>query len=271
MKCGVVLPYGDAKLAMDLAVLAEAHGWDGFFVWEPVWGIDAWVCLTAAAVKTQTIRLGTLLSPLSRMRPWKIASEVATLDNLSGGRVILSVGLGAADTGFHQFGEQTDMRIRAELMDEALDIVTGLWRGQPFNYDGRHYQVKECDFYPPPPPVQQTIWVVGLWGSRKSMSRVTRYQGLLPSVRGSDNKWRKLTHGDVRQMRDFVTLEGCGEDFDIVVEGTTPGTDVKTARDEVRGWQEAGASWWIEAMWSAQFESNVTELITERIKQGPPV
>src|SRR3712207_9453887 len=108
MGYGIVLPRGDARAAADLAREAEQAGWDGFFVWEPVWGIDAWVSLAAAAMVTERIRLGTMLTPLSRMRPWKLASETVTLDHLSGGRVILAVGLGAVDTGFAAFGEVTD-------------------------------------------------------------------------------------------------------------------------------------------------------------------
>ena len=115
MKFGFVLPKGDARTAADFARQAEQSGWDGFFVWEPVWGIDAWVSITAAAMVTDQILLGTMLSPLSRMRPWKIASEAATLDNLSNGRVILSVGLGAIDTGFKDFGEITERKTRADL------------------------------------------------------------------------------------------------------------------------------------------------------------
>ena len=136
MKYGFVLPPGDARTAAETAAEAEQAGWDAFFVWEPVWGIDAWVCLTAAAMRTERIRLGTMLTPLSRMRPWKLASETATLDNLSGGRVILSVGLGAIDSGFAAFGEVTDRRVRAELLDEGLAILTGLWAGQPFSLAG---------------------------------------------------------------------------------------------------------------------------------------
>lgn len=271
MRCGIVLPYGDARLAMESAAVAEDCGWDGFFVWEPVWGIDAWVCLTAAAVKTNTIRLGTLLSPLSRMRPWKIASEYATLDNLSGGRAILSVGLGAADTGFHEFGEETDVRTRAELMDEALDIVTGLWNGQPFDYGGAHYRVRPTEFFPPPPPVQQTIWVVGLKSSAKSMRRVFKYQGLLPSVRDADGKWRALTHDDVRELRALATEQGCDDAFDIVVEGESPGDDKSRARDQLAEWQSAGATWWIESMWNAQLKDDGAELVQQRIRRGPPM
>src|SRR5512136_2779672 len=193
MKYGFVLPYGDARIAADFAHEAEQAGWDGFFVWEPVWGIDAWVCLTAAAMRTERIRLGTMLSPISRMRPWELAGKTATLDNLSNGRVIISVGLGALDTGFEEFGEVTDRKTRAELVDEGLDILTGLWRGQPFNYDGKHYHVKETKFYPPPPPVQTPripIWVVGAWPSQKSMRRAASYDGLLPAMLDEKGKVR---------------------------------------------------------------------------------
>ena len=95
MQYGVILPYGDAKTAVEVASQAEQAGWDGFFMWDPVWGIDPWVSLAAAAAVTSRIRLGTMLTPISRRRPWKLAGETATLDNLSGGRVILATGLGA--------------------------------------------------------------------------------------------------------------------------------------------------------------------------------
>src|SRR5919112_2620927 len=196
MKYGFVLPCGDARTAADFAYDAEQAGWDGFFVWEPVWGIDAWVSLTAAAMQTARIRLGTLLTPLSRMRPWKLASESTTLDQLSGGRVILAVGLGAVDTGFEAFGEVTDRKVRAELLDEGLDILTGLWRGQPFNYSGKHYTVRETTFNPPPPPVQQPripIWVVGAWPYPKSMRRVVRYDGVISSAFNDDGSARQAT------------------------------------------------------------------------------
>ncbi len=207
MKNGFVLPFGDARMAADMASLAEQHGWDGFFVWEPVWGNDAWVMLTAAAMTTERIRLGTMLTPLSRMKPWKLASETATLDNLSGGRVTLAVGLGAPDTGWEAFGEITDRRTRAELLDEGLDVLTGLWQGQPFAYAGKHYQVQPTDFMVPAPPVQQPripIWVVGAWPYPKSMARALRYDGLIPSMFGGDGKAMQATPEALREMLRYV-------------------------------------------------------------------
>ena len=234
--------------------------------------MDAWVSLTAAAMRTERIRLGTMLTPVSRMRPWELASKTATLDNLSNGRVILSVGLGAVDTGFEAFGEVTDRKTRVELLDEGLDILTGLWRGQPFNYDGKHYKIKETTFYPPPPPVQQPripIWVVGAWPRVQSMRRVLRYDGLLPAVMGEDGKVRMspATPDEVRQMKAFIEANRAeAAPFDIVVEGQTPGDDREQAATLMRQWAEVGATWWMEGMWSTP---ELDKVLT-RIKQGPP-
>lgn len=274
MKYGFVLPSGDARTAAETARAAEQAGWDGFFVWEPVWGIDAWVCLTAAAMVTERIRLGTMITPVSRMRPWKLASETATLDNLSGGRVILSVGLSATDTGFTAFGEVTDRKTRAELLDDGLDILTGLWRGQPFAFDGKHYRVQPTDFMVPPPPVQQPripIWVVGAWNRPKSMARVLRYDGILPNVMTPAGEHRPLTPDDVREIRAYVeTNRTETTPFDIIVEGTTPGDDPAKAADVVSSWTDAGATWWIEAMWSAIEQGGDDDGVRRRVEQGPP-
>jgi hypothetical protein len=272
MKYGFVLPYGDARAAADLAHLAEASGWDGFFVWEPVWGIDAWVSLAAAAMRTGRIRLGTMLTPLARMRPWKLASESVTLDHLSNGRVILSVGLGAVETGFEAFGEVMDRKTRAELLDEGLDILTGLWRGQPFSYSGKHYRVKPTDFSPPPPPVQQPripIWVVGAWPRPKSMQRVLRYDGLLPMGIDEQGRPGQLDPDGIRAAKAYLEANRQEKTpFDIVVEGVTSGEDPVQAAETVRPWAEAGATWWIEARWEAG--SNSREQLEQRLRQGPP-
>jgi alkanesulfonate monooxygenase SsuD/methylene tetrahydromethanopterin reductase-like flavin-dependent oxidoreductase (luciferase family) len=274
MKYGFVLPWGDARTAADFAYEAEQAGWDGFFVWEPVWGIDAWVALTAAAMQTERIRLGTLLSPLSRMRPWKLASETATLDHLSNGRVILSVGLGHLPTGFEEFGEVTDRRTRAELLDEGLDILTGLWHGQPFNYHGKHYQIKEINHSPPPPPVQQPripIWVVGAWPHLKSMQRALRYDGLLPAVSITQGESRPARPEEIRDMKTFIETHHTEHTpFDIIVDGETPGDDREQARSIIHPWAEAGVTWWIETRWNEPRNSDGQAVARRRIRQGPP-
>lgn len=269
MRYGFVLPQGDARTAADLAQLAEESGWDGFFVWEAVWAVDAWVALAAAAMTTSRIRLGTLLTPLPWRQPWKLASETATLDQLSGGRLILSVGLGAPDVAA-PFGLTTDRRQRVELLDEGLDILTGLWGGQPFRYSGRHYQVEPSERLAAPPLVQQPripIWITGAWGYAPSMQRVLRGDGLLPHVRGDDGAWRQPTTTELRSMRAFADQQRPGTPpLEIIVEGTTPGNDRAGARTIVAPLAEAGATWWIEAMWATPDQAAVRQ----RLQQGPP-
>jgi alkanesulfonate monooxygenase SsuD/methylene tetrahydromethanopterin reductase-like flavin-dependent oxidoreductase (luciferase family) len=273
MKFGFVLPSGNARVAADLAYEAEQAGWDGFFAYEPVWGVDAWVSLTAAAMRTERIRLGTMLSPVSRMRPWKLASETATLDDLSGGRVILSVGLGAIDTGFVAFGEVTERKTRVELMDEALDVLTGLWRGQPFSHDGKHYHIMPTTFSPAPRPVQQPripIWVVGAWPFEPSMRRALRYDGLIPMVRGANGQMGQPAPGELRAIAADVAARRDGASpFDIVVEGTTPADDRAKASATARAWADAGATWFNEAIWGTGGQDAV-EQFRKRIAAGPP-
>lgn len=270
MRFGFVFPGGDVHQAVACAEAAEAAGWDGFFVWDAVWGIDPWALLGAIAARTQRIRLGTMLTPVSRRRPWKLAGETVTVDHLSNGRLILAVGLGAPDTGFAEFGEVTDRKQRAELLDEGLAIVAGLWRGQPFEFSGKHYQVKPSTFPPPPPPVQQPripVWVVGAWPSEKSMARVLRWDGLLPNKLNSGGPAGAATADDIRAMKAYIDERRAADTpFDIVVEGETPGDDPAAARAVVGPFAEAGATWWLEARWQAPSLDSVFE----RVRQGPP-
>jgi hypothetical protein len=275
MKYGIVLPCGTARDAADIAYEAEQAGWDGFFVYETVWGTDAWVSLAAAAMRTTRIKLGTDLTPVSRMRPWKLASETATLDDLSDGRLILSVGLGAPETGFAAFGEVTDRKIRAELLDEGLDILNGLWAGQPFSYHGKHYHIEPCDFTGPPPPPKQKpripIWVAGMWPRPKSMRRVLRCDGILPDACDENGVRRPLTPEDLRAISAFVAENRTlTTPFDVVMEGETPTNDPDEAREITRKWAEAGATWWIESRWNLPRDATGLAEFRERVLSGPP-
>src|SRR5438045_2005734 len=166
MRYGLELPNmclnGDARALVELACLAEEAGWDGVFLEDYIvhWSAkdaptyDPWITLAAMALCTKSIHLGTTVTPLSRRRPWKLAREAVTLDHLSGGRLTLGVGLGdLSDPGFGAVGEATDNVERAGLLDEALDIIVGLWSGEPFSYEGRHFHLEEVTFRPR--PVQQ--------------------------------------------------------------------------------------------------------------------
>src|ERR1700733_9299759 len=163
MRFGFVVPHGDARDFAQVAALGERHGWDGVFTWEAVWGVHAWVTLGAAAMVTERIRLGTLLTPASRWRPWDLASAVLTVDRLSGGRAVMSVGLGALTDNWTAFEHDEGRGVRAQKLDEGLAVYDGLMRGQPFTYDGRHYSAKPVKQLIPDPPVQRPrppVWVV---------------------------------------------------------------------------------------------------------------
>ena len=272
MKFGFVFPASDPLKAVEYALLAEIAGWDGFFVYESVWSTDPWVTLANIAARTERIRLGTMLTPLPVLSPWKLAAETATLDALSNGRVILAVGLGAPDTGFANFGLPTGRRTRAERLDEGLEIVNGLWAGQPFNFQGKHYTLKETKFNPAPPPVQSRngvphipTWVVGAWFREKSMQRVIQYDGLLPNTFGESGH-RPTTPDDVREMRAWVDANRAGDThFDIIVEGQTPAKEQAKHAEIVHPFIQSGATWWIESMWDKGMKQ-----IVDRLKKGPP-
>jgi alkanesulfonate monooxygenase SsuD/methylene tetrahydromethanopterin reductase-like flavin-dependent oxidoreductase (luciferase family) len=261
MRFGFVIPWADADEVGDLAAAAEESGWDGIFVWEPVWGVDAWISLAVAAVRTSRIRLGTLLTPPSRRRPAELASQVATVDRLSGGRVTLSVGLGALDSGFEAFGEQCDKRVRAELMDECLDIVTGLWAGQPFAYAGKHYTISPTTFPTIGSTVQQPhppIWCVGVLNRPRTMIRARRWDGLLPQVM-VDGQGESASLEAVAKVRAEIG----DRPYDIVIEGN--GSEHSPA-----AWADAGATWWIESMWDAMGRAEPVLVALDRLRDGPP-
>ena len=271
MRFGFVLPGGSAEEQVELAVLAEEAGWDGIFVWEGAYGVDAWCLLAVMATRTSRLRLGTMLTPLPWRRPWKLASQAATVDQLSGGRVIVSVGLGWADSGIGDRGDVTDRRERAELVDEGIEIMHSLWRGG-LAHTGLRYSVDIA-----PGHVQDLrpgqaggvpIWVVGAWPRPKSMARVLRCQGILPVAYDGD-KGRPLAPADVAEIRAWLS-ERSEAPIDIVVEGTTP-TEAGAAAEVVAPWATAGATWWIDARWDLPHHSpERLAAVRERLGAGPP-
>jgi len=272
MKYGAALPYISAREIAELAALAEEHGWDGVFVGDAVWTVDPIVSLTAAAMRTQRIRLGVMVVPVPLRKPWKIASESAALDNLSGGRLTLALATGAVWMGWQGFpGEVTDTKIRAEMLDETIDILARLYAGQPFDYEGRHFQVKlsalDPQFYPPPPLQQPRIplWVVGAWPRMKSMRRALKCDGILPVKLAADDQIAQLTPAEVAEVKAYIVAHRTEKTpFDIVIEGSSAALEPAERLARMTAWQQAGATWWIEGLWGATFEE-----AAERLNQGP--
>ncbi|MGH3503134.1 MAG: LLM class flavin-dependent oxidoreductase [Nocardioidaceae bacterium] len=187
-------PFTDPDTVVEMAREAEAAGWDGVFLWDHLqWSpehkpdvFDPWVLLGAIATSTQRVRIGTLVTPLSRRRPQMIAKHLTTLDHLSGGRVTLGVGLGEpAHDDFGAFGDEPDARVRAQLLDESLAILDDLLRGSRSSHQGEHFSV---DAQLRPGPVQQPrlpIWVAGVLPHRRPLRRARAWDGVVPI--GSDD------------------------------------------------------------------------------------
>ena len=271
MRYGFVLPGGTATEQLDQAVLAEQAGWDGVFAWEAAYGVDAWTLLAAIAARTTRIRLGTMLTPLPWRRPWKVASQVATLDQISAGRAILAVGVGATDTELPSTGEVTDLAGRAERLDEGIDLIRGLWAGRG-GYRGKHYvyETGRIDLAAMATPVQRRIpiWVVGVWPRPKSMRRVLRCDGLIPQFQLAG---REPGPDDARAAREWLTGHGASAGLDVIAEGETPAGDPAAAAAAVTPWARAGCTWWLETRWQMPHESaERVRQVRERLSAGPP-
>jgi alkanesulfonate monooxygenase SsuD/methylene tetrahydromethanopterin reductase-like flavin-dependent oxidoreductase (luciferase family) len=269
MRYGVVLPGGTAPQQLELAIAAEQAGWDGVFVWEASYGVDAWTLLGAMAARTSSVRLGTMLTPLPWRRPWKVASQAATLDQLSGGRAVLAIGLGAVATGQGQTGEVLDVQERASMLDEGIDLLRSFWRGD-LTYSGKHYQADlsaRTDLAVAGRPVQVDIpiWVVGAWPRERSLRRALRCDGVIPEPMEGN-----LTPEVVREIRAWYASHGAPASFDIVVDGETS-LDPGEAASTVQPWAEAGATWWLETQWEQPRNApDSLAAIRRRIAAGPP-
>jgi alkanesulfonate monooxygenase SsuD/methylene tetrahydromethanopterin reductase-like flavin-dependent oxidoreductase (luciferase family) len=283
MRYGFVVPFPDAREFTRLASLGERHGWDGVFTWEALFGEDAWVVLGATAMVTERIRLGTLLTPVARHRPWDLASSVGTVDRLSNGRAIVGAGLGALHDGWTAFEADEGRRVRAEKLDEGLAIYAGLLRGQPFAFDGKHFSARPTDFMLPPPPVQQShppVWVVGAYvpgrERQPSLERAARWNGLLPSIADRTrpegappytlDSFTDLV-GRVRTLRESAGLPWKG--YDVVVEADSSGEFVQLEGTPA-DWEQAGGTWWVESWWSLQPGPDGLAELRRRIEAGPP-
>lgn len=249
-----------------LAAEAEAAGWDGFFVWdqmrwtEPVLGVaDPWITLAAIAAATETIRLGPLVTPLARRRPAKVARETATLDQLSGGRLTLGVGLGSDHFAgeLSITGEELDHRRRARMLDESLKILTAAWSGEPVHHRGEQYTIGGMRFLPR--PVQRPgvpIWVAGFPGNTKPLRRAARYQGFFPANVERPDQFADIAAA-VAALREQSGRDTT-EPYDMVT-ALPPGTDPAP-------FAAAGATWWLVEL---SPEAATIDRVRGVIRDGP--
>ncbi|MDP9235629.1 MAG: LLM class flavin-dependent oxidoreductase [Actinomycetota bacterium] len=273
--------FADPRLLSELGREAEEAGWDGVFVWDSLTvamedprlrpACDPWIALGLIAAATSRVTIGTMITPLTRRRPWVVAQETVTLDQLSGGRFVLPVGLGALDDGaFSKVNEETDRVVRAQRLDESLRILAGVWTGAPVTFEGEHFRVHDLNILPP--SVQRPripVWVVALWPRRKSMARALKWDGIIPSVQLSDGSRHDPTSEDVRAIRSDIQGR-VAPDYELVVEIDTSGKERSEAAALAAEYADAGTTWWLEAVWQQMYEHpGEVAPLRARIAAGP--
>jgi alkanesulfonate monooxygenase SsuD/methylene tetrahydromethanopterin reductase-like flavin-dependent oxidoreductase (luciferase family) len=277
--------FASPRVFAEVARRAQEAGWDALLVWDHVvgepeerWEIaDPWILLTAAALATDRIRLGTAVTPVARRRPGKLARELTTLDRVSGGRMILGAGLGTPiKHEYGGFGDATDPKVLAERLDESLHALDLLWSGERVTYRGNQVTVEKVLFLPT--PVQRPrvpVWVGGIWPNKAPMRRAARWDGAIPAM--ADFATGNVP--EVSEVRDLVRfLRTCREEngladkpFDIALGGTTSGTSTAAAtRDLIAPLADLGVTWWIERTpWGNDLGR--ADPVLRRIEQGPPL
>ncbi|WP_322921170.1 LLM class flavin-dependent oxidoreductase [Nocardioides renjunii] len=222
----------DPRVVGDLAAAAEEAGWDGFFVWDHLqYGervaavADPWTCCAAIALRTERLVLGPMVTPLARRRPQVLARQAASLAVLSGGRFVLGLGLGDDWVGeFSAFGDEPDPKRRGRMLDEGLEVLTGLLAGERVDHDGEHYVARDVRFRPAP---SVPIWLAGRFGNRAPVRRAARHDGFF--VIGLDGP------DDLDAVTSGLAEHDPPPGFEVVV-------DLRPEQD-VAPWLDRGASW----------------------------
>ncbi len=261
-----------AEFLLSLAAAADKAGWDGFFLWDhitwfvPAPMVDSWTMLGAIAGRTKKLRLGTCITPLPRRRPQVVARQVTSIDHLSNGLAVLGVGLGGDAQDYTAFGEQFNHKLLAEKLDEALDVITGLWSGEEFTYHGKHYTVHNVTFLPK--PIQEPripIWVGG--ESTGALRRASRFDGWVvggpaPAAGEKGLSLNQLSKA-IKKIREYRTTD---DPFDIVYGIDFP-EDEQRFRDTLTKTEAVGVTWLLEGIYGLRYTK---EQALERVKKGPP-
>ena len=219
-------PYGDLAdpaALVEVAVAAESAGWDAVFLWDhvlrrpddPQETADPWVAMAAIAVATERIRIGPMVTPITRRRPIKLAREATTLDHLSHGRLTLGLGLGVDTTReLSAFGEVVDPRVRGARLDEGTELLCAFWSGEEVDFHGEHFVADQVVVLPRPfqrPRIP--LWFAARGDARKPVRRAARYDGLYPI---------EFDEQGLAEMIEVVREErGDLDGFDIVARPST--------------------------------------------------
>jgi probable F420-dependent oxidoreductase len=252
--------FSDPRVPLSLGQAAETAGWDGVFIWDHlafVWeqpAADPWSVLASIAASTGRVRLGTAVTPVARRRPHVLAHQVATLDNLSRGRVIFGAGLGGSPSEFGKFGEPTDAKVRAAMLDEGLDLLRRFWSGEQVTHQGEHYTVDGVTLAPTPAQARLPVWIGG--NRPASLRRAARWDGWLAD--SADPTGMTLSPEDI--ATSIATIGRTGNDYDVAVLG-------ESGRGDPTSYAQAGATWWLENLHD---ERGSAADVLALVEAGPP-
>jgi len=273
MKFGLsVINAWPADVILELASTADAAGWDGFFLWDHIafdWFdaelLDPWVLLGAVASSTERIKIGPMVTPLPRRRPQVVSKQAVTLDHLSNGRTVLGVELGGGKREFSDLNEAIDFKVRAEMLDEALEVVTGFWKGEPLTLHGKYYGVDGVTLLPK--PVQQPripIWVGG--NSRGARRRASRYDGWIMAGPAPSAGVEGLALNRVEESLGLIKrIKTDMATFDVVYIHDFP-DDERRLRNLVEGARAVGVTWLLEGIYGLRY---TREEALKRVEKGP--
>ncbi|MFY9890182.1 MAG: LLM class flavin-dependent oxidoreductase [Streptosporangiaceae bacterium] len=276
MKHGIFLPpfddLAEPRRVARLAADAEQAGWDGFYLWdhmlaEPGMAVaEAWTTLAAIAMTTQRVRIGAMVTPLARRRPWVLARQIATLDRLCGGR--LDVGIGLGDDGwreFSAFGDEASPRTRGELLDESLEIIQDLLSGNEVARAGRHFSIDTAPVLPVPVQDPVPFWAAVRWPNRRPLARAARLQGCFPIFAGSGQLPPPPGAADLAELRAELAGLGAPRSLDVAVRVSLHQLADAARPEAAAALAEAGVTWLLEAFAPGQDAAEIEAYV----RSGP--
>lgn len=282
MKFGFISSFGTIDEHVSLAGEVEENGWDGFFTWDAVsmdgeWSMpvyDPFAILAAVAARTERITLGAMVFAIPRHRPWELAQRALTVDRLSGGRLVLPVGVGVGnDRGFTSVpGQATGLKERAQQLDEILEWLERSWSGEEFEFTGEHITTGPFRFPERPVNGHIPVWPVGVWDAErppvKNLRRTLRWDGIVPQLRGTADD---LTTKDITGLVEWLTAHRAEDDggrpFEVILQGKLS-SDRGEAAEQAAAMAEAGVTWWIESWWDPA--TDTPESLRQKVRTGPP-
>ena len=278
----------DPNRLVDLAVTAEAARYDGFFIWDHLaidaqgsLGLaDATVTLGAIAQATERIKIGALITPLPRRRPWKVAKEIVALDHLSAGRILFGAGLGdPAEIEFGIFGEDPSAVARASKLDEGLAILDPLMCGETVTHTGDTYQLYAVKLAPRSIQLPRIpIWIAAALPATRGLQRAARWDGCFPVkvptaiVAGTvaNAAWPEwwLSPTELAEAVAYLDRERGGlTGFAIAATGSTAADNRTQAIARVADYTAVGANWWLE--WIDETPGSYADALA-LVERGPP-